>query len=98
MANRQCISNDSSPYVFPALMVYVKNAYVAMDIINTVYMRVFRALPVEIYFQMADSRIDTVDASPIRLMTSVAGDQSLRSLLLILNTTLYFVQHFCHLL
>ena len=73
MALRQRISNTSSLRVSLDLRVHVSDAYVAMGTIRALYRRIFRALHIDFFFQMASlSRPNAVDASPIRLITSLA--------------------------
>ena len=73
MALRQRISNTSSLRVSLALRVHVSDAYVAMGTIRALYRRIFRALNIDFFFQIASlSRPNAVDASPIRLITLLA--------------------------
>ena len=60
----------SSLHVSPDLRVQVLDAYVAMDTIRALYMRIFRALLIDLFYQMVSfSRPNTVDASLIHLIT-----------------------------
>ena len=73
MALRQRILNTSNMRVSLALRVHVSDAYVAMGTIRALHMRIFRALHIDFFFQMASlRRPNTVEASLTRLIKSLA--------------------------
>ena len=53
MARRRCISDTKSLCVSLDVRVHVKDAYVAIGTIMALYMRIFRALPIDQFFQIA---------------------------------------------